>query len=246
MNILKHIKSTSWSIKKKQVNPISVYKIFSALEKPKDWNKIAESCSNNPNHEHFGKPAAEITKIWQAKGAKGANRGNVLDDAITYTCQTGSMLALNTEDTALLDKYANFYQFYQKYLSNKDFSYVGSEIWLNSEKLNVICRLDALFQYLVNDGLLIFDWKNNEKFNYSDRWNRFEGPMSGYDVCEANKFTLQTYIYRYILEEYGFSNVSTRVLQLTSEFAKIHKPAFDYDAKLIEEIAKYSHEKLKL
>jgi len=85
-------------------------------------------------------------------------------------------------------------------------------------------------------AVLICEWKNNENLSTSDQWNRLLGPASHLEACDWVKMTFQIHIYRYILAEYGITNVEGRIFQYTKENYKVHKPAFPYDEEFIERV----------
>lgn len=244
--VLQKIKSKSWSTKQEVLKErgqdfkfLNTYSINALLEKPKDWNAIAQKCSDNPNHEMYGKPVEEILADWKSRGKKGQNRGLKLDSYIQAKLSNKSFDIAELDEIERL-KCSHFDTTYEKFF--KDMALVGQEVWLTS-KLGVNVRLDALFLRPNENAevkLLIIDWKNNETITTFDRWNKLIGPASHLDQCDIVKMTLQIYIYRYILEEYGISNsIIERVFQYTVNDYFIHKPAFEYDAKFIEEIIEF-------
>lgn len=247
VDLLKQIKKQSWSLKEEWsaknvgMKMKSPHKILSTITEPIDWDKVSESVSQNPNHELFGKDPEEIRAIWKSNGSKGADRGIKLDDYITAKLIDAYFNLDAIEDDKLKAKCGHFDELYESHLSKLD-GYVGSEIWLNSAKLGVICRLDSLFTF--GNGLLVAEWKNTEKLTTRNTFRNLLGPAGLLQETDLNKFTLQTHFYRYILEELGYSNVKTRVFQFTEEKYEIHQEPFKYDPKFIEEIVKYSKDKI--
>lgn len=247
--VKRELKSGSWNNRQKYLaqNPggkfLSTYKINAALEEPKDWNQIAADCSNNPNHEYFGETAEFILAEWKSRGAKGKDRGNTLDDYITAKLE-GKSFDFSECDKETINKCSFFDETYDKFF--KDFMYVGSEIWVNSEK-GISGRMDTVFiaESKKTPGkyvLLIAEWKNTEKLTDSNKWSNLLGPAKHLEQSELNKFTNQVYIYKYILEnELNIDiDVDVRIFQYKKDGYKIWKPGFEYSKQYIEDIIEYA------
>jgi hypothetical protein len=239
VEILESIKTTSLAVKHEVVTFTSVSKIINACTIPTDWNAVAAKCSTNPDHEHYRKSPDEILTIWRTKSTTGANRGNELDDALEYTQVNKSKYDGSFTDDKAANKYNSFYQFYQSNIL-PHFTHIGAEIWLNSKTLGVNGRLDELMHYTTPTDLIVFDYKNTESIKAENKWKKLRGPLSKLDDCELNKYTLQLYLYKYILEEYGFNVHAVRILQLLENETKPIKPAFGYSKSLIEDIVSFA------
>lgn len=245
--LLKRIKRASWANKVdwEAANPgkkmLSTYAVNGSLEKPKDWDAIAEKCSKNPNHEFFGVPKEEILVKWRTKSNKGADRGNSLDDYMKAKL-AGEFIDTSGFDEILLKKCVQFDNLNTFFIS-KLHSYVGSEIWLNSKKLGLVVRLDSLFTIHDDNTLLVGELKNTENITTEDRWNKLVGPASHLQQTDFNKYTIQMYIYKYILEELGFHDVKVLLFQIKENDYHIKKPAFEYSADFIKDCAEWCHSK---
>jgi hypothetical protein len=255
---LQQIKSSSWSNRQEYLKGdknrkfLNAYSLYEALKPPKNWEEIAYKCSINPKHEHFGKTTEEILTIWQTKRDYKADEGNTLDDYITLKLKQNDLSNLltfkqrNIENHTLVQKTDQVDKLYEQLL--KKLEYIDSEIWLTS-KLGLNLRCDAMF--LLNQEseqhLVIAEWKSLDNLSMSNHWNKLEGPLKCYDDCDAVKFSLQTNLYKYVVESYNIG----------FELSKIHTPIFNfntltyqkieskipYDKSLIEEILAYCHEK---
>ena len=106
-------------------------------------------------------------------------------------------------------------------------------------------RFDAIFS---NDKqLLIIDWKNSEEIKEFNKYQKMLGPCKDFDDCDLVKFTIQVYMYIYILREtYGIKiPMSSCIVQFPGEkdyYYKIFKPAFEYDRDLMKKIIDYAIE----
>lgn len=247
--LVKSISKQSWTTRNSFIKGhkfISAHKIVNSLKTPVDFHKIAEHCSQNPNHEHFGKEPDVIMQLWQSKGKSGAKRGNYLDIYITDLLKhdgDSTRVSIHSDaDEKTIKKFKSFTKFYKETLQPVT-SYIGSEIWLTS-KLGIACRLDALFEFhstvTQQDHLLIFDWKNHEKISAYNRYRNMQGPLQHLDESEVNTMTLQLYVYQYILEEYGYDVGGVRICQLLEDTTIVRKPGFAYSKSLMEEIIEYA------
>lgn len=221
---------------------ISTYALNDLLSEPKDWNAIALRCSQNPNHKFFGKTVEFIREQWSSKSTKGKDNGIKLDDYISAKLNGHQLNKSNfSEDVRI--KTDEFDKTYDQYFSK--LVHIGSEMWLTS-KLGISVRFDALFlrpKAKAYPSVLIAEWKNTENLSTSDRWNKFIGPASHIEASDLAKYTFQTHIYRYILEEYGiFKDIQSRIFQYPTGSYKIHKEAFDYDPRFIEKVVEWCFE----
>lgn len=239
-SIVKSIKSQSWAIKQSVGTFRSVRSIIDSVCKPTDWNQVADKCSRNINHEHYGKTVEEILSIWQNKSYAGEKRGKDIEIAIQHIRSGHKVADVDTSefDKITCNKFESFINFHTTKLL-PSVTYVGSELWLNSSRLGIVGRLDELVKLNDSNDLIVFDYKNTETISNENRWKKHLGPLSHIDECELSKYTIQLYLYKYILEEYGFSIYATRIIQLLQNETKSLKMMFDYDKRLIEEIVKF-------
>lgn len=250
-DILGKIKSISWSKRENflQKNPgkkfLSTYAINDLLSKPTDFEQIAINCSQNPNHEHFGKDPKEISKIWKEKKDKGSERGINLEDYIKFSLDNNlektSKFSLS-EDQSLLQKISQYDIFEKDYLIKNNTDYVGSEIWLTDDKYGINVRLDSLF-YLEN-YLLSIDWKSNANISFENRFENMLGPLSHIEKTDCAKMMIQAFIYRYILESYNIDGfkIFSRVLNILEGHFAFLKFPLKYSKELMESIFEFAIE----
>lgn len=257
--IVQKLKKLSWDsrtaflAKNPDVKFLNAYSIYDAMTKPKDWLAIAQKCSENPNHQHFGVPAEEIQKIWNTKKEIKGNEGDSLDDYIELVLSEKDLPKLLTfkqnnidrENFSLVQKTISFDKLNNDLL--KKLTYINSEIWLTSD-VGINLRCDAMFSILDKENskahAVIAEWKSLDNIELSNHWNKLEGPLSGLDDCDATKFTLQTHLYKYVVERYGiFDNVITSLYNFNIHTYQKIEPTFPYSMKLIEEIIMYAKTK---
>ena len=234
----------------------SVSKIVEVMHEPFDKecvaNKTFSKHFNDPNSKYYHMSVQEIIASWNAKAELGRNNGKVLD---TYI----GMILENYESKEILEKYkaslneiaANkcnvFDKFYNENIVNK-LEFLTREQMLHDETKGVVGRFDAMF--LKNDvrtpgvqNLLLIDWKNTEKIETSNSYSKLKGPLYKYDDCELNRYTIQLYIYVYILRKvYHLTDV--RIIPLlvqigTVDYA-IYAPQIPYSDELVCDIISFA------
>ena len=235
----------------------SVSKIVEAMHAPFDKegvaNKTFSKYFNDPNSKYYHMSVQEIIDSWNAKAELGRNNGKILD---TYI----GMILENHESKDILEKYKTslsesvatnkcniFDKFYKENVENK-LDYVTREQILHDETTGVVGRFDALF--LKNDAklpgvqnLLLIDWKNTEKIETSNLYNKLKGPLYKYDDCELNRYTIQLYIYVYILRKvYHLTDIRIipLLVQIGSVEYAIYAPQIPYSDELVSDIISFA------
>lgn len=235
----------------------SVSKIVEAMHAPYDKegvaNKTFSKYFNDPNSKYYHMSVQEIIDSWNAKAELGRNNGKILD---TYI----GMILENHESKDILEKYKSslseivatnkcniFDKFYKENVENK-LEYVTREQILHDETTGVVGRFDALF--LKNDAklpgvknLLLIDWKNTEKIETSNLYNKLKGPLYKYDDCELNRYTIQLYIYVYILRKvYHLTDIRIipLLVQIGSVEYAVYAPQIPYSDELVSDIISFA------
>lgn len=251
-SFLYEIKRKSWDLKtafdKTEEGWLSVKGVLNSITKPFDMQKTAELCYRkgviDPTYKYAGMSVEEIIALWNTKRDKSATRGIGLDEYIQSVLNDTPKPVI--EDQVLRKKCNVFDRFVEEIIVQTGIKLVGTEIWLNSERYGVRGRIDALFEW--EGKLLIFDWKNSENISY-DGYNFLTGPAHTIKDTTINQYTLQTFIYMYILsKEYEMNVAGTRIVQLAQEKFTIHKPSVTYSDDLLESIllhARKHHNELK-
>lgn len=234
----------------------SVSKIVEVMHKPFDKegvaNKTFSKHFNDPNSKYYHMSVQEIIDSWNAKAELGRNNGKALD---TYI----GMILENHESKDILEKYkaslneiaANkcnvFDKFYNENIVNK-LEFLTREQMLHDETKGVVGRFDAMF--LKNDvrtpgvqNLLLIDWKNTEKIETSNSYSKLKGPLYKYDDCELNRYTIQLYIYVYILRKvYRLTDVRIipLLVQIGTAAYAIYAPQIPYSDELVCDIISFA------
>ena len=116
---------------------------------------------------------------------------------------------------------------------------------LHDPDLKVNGRLDALFQ--LNDKILLIDWKNNEEIKTSNPYEKCFGPLYKYDACDLNFYTVQVYIYTYILRKvYGLTNINIvpLIVRIGENDFGIYSPQIPYSDQLVEDIISFATQEI--
>jgi hypothetical protein len=93
-----------------------------------------------------------------------------------------------------------FDKFYQD--SRVNLVPLKSEFVIGDEELGICGMIDQLFWNKKTNQIQIWDWKTNKAINMkSDYGNKFKKPISHLDECEFNTYSLQTSLYKYIIEK---------------------------------------------
>lgn len=239
----------------------STSKVLGSLQKDFDPIIMSIKCSQNPNHEHFGKTPEEIQAIW----------ANTTDNA----CDVGHNFHLVAENYLLqvdkdyIESDSNFFEknpfdeyhyilfdkFYREnFLKYKDkqlfrvMRTVGLEVRIAHPLYEVGGTFDALLEYIPNEWLLVFDWKTNKKFSVANTYKLVE-PYQHFDKSKLTIYTFQTYIYRFILQDvYGIEVKDCRIVwfDLANNTYQIHKPKFAYNHEFIRSVLARFNNNLKI
>lgn len=227
----------------------SVSKIEAAHCKPFEKEKVAQLTFNkhfnNPESQYYHMSVAEIIDMWTKKAETGANNGKALDNFIG--------LILDTHATPdVLEKYKSsigevaakkcevFEKFYKENIENK-LTFLTREKMLFDEETGVVGRFDAMF--MAGEKLLLVDWKNTEKISVSNDYEKLKGPLYNYDASDLNKYTIQVYLYTYILRKvYKLTNVKIipLIIQIGTEEYMTYVPQIPYSDELIEDMIKFA------
>lgn len=93
-----------------------------------------------------------------------------------------------------------FNEFYEK--SNANLLPVKSEFVIGDADLGICGMIDQLYWNKKANELQIWDWKTNKAIKtQNDFGNKFKGPIAHLDECEYNTYSLQTNLYKYIIEK---------------------------------------------
>lgn len=233
----------------------SVSKIIEVIKEPFDKDKIALMCFtkgfNDPESKYYHMSVEEIKAAWQAKADLGMANGKILDGYIGLVLDSFTPKDIIEKYTSCLDekplkKCQTFKKFYDTNIASGKLNYLTREKILADESLGVVGRFDALFT--INDNtLLLIDWKNTENIDTDNKWKKLRGPLNAYDDCDFNTYTIQLYIYVYILRKvYKLKNMKIipMIVQIGTDDFKMYVPTIPYSDKLVEDVITYAKEQI--
>jgi len=242
---------------------ISISQIKDSLAVEFDQEGVAkktyENNFNNPKSIYYQKTVEEIIEMWTSKADKSKQMGNLVDNFVGFEYDLWDnpndqrilnevAEAVKVADPIVARKYNGVHRAIEEFRKN-GYVFEAREMplyleYLYKKKIWLINgRFDAIFSN--GDLLVIVDWKNNEEVKDKNPWQKMLGPMKKYDDCDLIKFTIQVYMYMYILkEEYKVTApISSCIVQFPGQkdfFYRIFMPAFDYDHELMKKIIEYS------
>ena len=79
---------------------------------------------------------------------------------------------------------------------------IRSEFVIGDKDLNIAGMIDQIFYNKKSKMLEIWDWKTNKEISSSNKWEKFQSPISHLDQCELNAYSLQLSIYKYIIQKH--------------------------------------------
>lgn len=213
---------------------VSVTTLLDKLTKRFDNYSMALSSSKNYEHELFGINPDEIIEIWTSRNQLACTRGT----NIHLYCEA----VINNENTNELIKnvpidisnaFLNFYS--TIILPNLECS-IAVEQRLGSEKLGLAGTCDWL-PFFKEFGLFIFDWKTNQKMSVESDF-KLSYPFNYLDNSKLTIYTLQTHIYRYLLEvEYDIKTSGERIIWINEKQGVIsYKPKFSYSKEFTKKV----------
>lgn len=229
--------------------PYSVSKIVASLHKEFDAGYMAkktfEKHYDDPDSKYYHMSVEEIINSWNEKSKFARENGKSLDNFIGMILEKSeSSDVLHKHIDSLNDiagkKCLEFLKFYETNIKDK-LDFVGRELMLYDSSLKVNGRLDALFAR--GDNLFVVDWKNNEHITKENIWEKCKGPLYEYDACDLNLYTVQVYIYVYLLRKiYGLTdiNIIPLIVRIGTDDYEICSPKIQYSDKLVESIIEFA------
>lgn len=247
--ILNEIKNQPFSKSIYKDCPYSASKIVETLKEPFDQDAVARKTFmkhfEDPNSQYYHMSVDEIKALWTARAETGKLNGQLLDRYIGYMLEPKAdteeikQKFLASIDEIPKKKCLSFNQFYEHNILNK-LEYICREVLLYDNNLKINGRPDALF--MSSDVLVLVDWKNTENLNVTNTWNKLKGPLYAYDACDLNTYTVQLYLYKYLLKNtYKVpSSILPLIVNIRQEGFGIYQPIIPYSDELVEKIIEYA------
>ena len=171
----------------KYVFPKSVTGFWKKYKKPFPPGQAAISAAK------LGVDPIELAAQWQQKGSNSANRGNYFHDYAEchFTKEERKYNIINRHQKK------EFHKFIKD--SKGRYEFIAAEYDVGSKQLGVAGKLDGLFWDNKLFGPIIRDWKTNEKIKMSSFY-KLIWSLKFLDDCEFILYSLQTSLYKYIIE----------------------------------------------
>jgi hypothetical protein len=94
----------------------------------------------------------------------------------------------------------------------------GQVEWVVGDaELGIAGTVDAMFWNSIALGNVIFDWKTGGKFATENRWENLLPPFNNLPNCELSIYSLQTSLYRLIIERNEGEVESCTIVHLNNE-----------------------------
>jgi len=92
-------------------------------------------------------------------------------------------------------------QFQAFWTNNKDrFEFLATELIVADDNLKIAGTIDGVIKNRQSGKVYLIDWKTNNAITFSNDFESLEPPLQHLDHCNFNKYSLQTSLYRRILE----------------------------------------------
>ena len=238
---------------------ISQVKDFLAPEFNKEEvaKKTHDAHFNDTGSIYYQKTVEEIIEIWEAKGDKSKEMGRLVDDFVGVEYSNwGTLLEsetsvkgfLESPDQIMSRKYNGVHRVLKEFKKNGlEFDCRELPLYLKYPYKKKTWLINGRFDAIFSTGsqLLVVDWKNSEDIKESNQYQKMLGPCKKFDDCDWFKFTIQVYMYIYILrKEYDIKMpMSACIVQFPGQkdyYYKIFKPAFEYSDELMEKIIEFA------
>lgn len=231
--------------------PLSVSKIIECFKKPFDDIKMAEHCSNkyknDKDSKYYNMEPYEILDMWRKKSEYARTSGRVLDDFIGCVLEDlndeANKIYESETEASRMNKMNVFRHIYKNEFIKNGFNYICREQTLFDKEFKWKGRFDAIFEK--NDNIFLIDWKNNDFISIDNKYDNLYGPLYKYPASDLNSYTIQLYLYKYILEKYyGITNVIPLLCRIGENDYQFYKPTIPYSVELVESILKYATKEL--
>jgi ATP-dependent exoDNAse (exonuclease V) beta subunit len=185
---------------------ISVSNIIKGLHEEFDsdyWSK--------KKADELGISQEEILAEWDRKAKRSTEVGSFVHKWIeNYYNKVWTELP---NDDEIITRINNFNKVWLTHLSK--LIPICFELRVFSEKYGVVGIIDSIFTY--NDNIIIIDTKTNGSIKKENRYQKMFAPFQDYDDCNFVHYSIQTSLYKLILEEHGIVSRKEYILHITND-----------------------------
>ena len=169
---------------------ISVSSFLDTLQKPFNKELMSKKVANRD-----GVPQDEIKQQWDLRRDFSIMRGTEFHFYVeTYLRENRKLETVTPIDHEI----KQFHEFWGKYKNHCEL--LATELSLYDKNLKLAGTLDCLLRHKKSQKVYIFDWKTNSKIKRENKYQNFLAPIEHLDISDINKYSLQTGLYKYILE----------------------------------------------
>jgi hypothetical protein len=185
----------SHTYRKNNEDFISVTSLLHHYSQPFDSDIIASKTAKSR-----GVSKESLLKEWKEKGDTSAKKGKHIHKVIENYLKNK-----NEIDTNLYSIEINqFLNFYNDFLQDKEIIYLEKVLY--DENYKIAGTIDCLAYDNKENVLYYIDWKTNEKFTISNKYQKLKKPLNKYEQSNKEVYSLQLSFYRYIVEENVLQN----------------------------------------
>jgi hypothetical protein len=184
------------TLTKKRFNK-SVTQYLSEFKKPFDsayWSK--KKAKERGVHPQI------ILNEWAEKGERTARNGTKFHAMVEQRLKNNNIVTEGVSEK-LVKMFNTYYD-----NSSTNLVPICSELILGDKELDVAGSCDQLYWSKKLDGLVLFDWKTNEKIEKENVFQKMLFPYQDLDDCAFNNYSFQLNFYRLLIER----NTSLKIL----------------------------------
>lgn len=179
----------------KQQKFISVTTLISRVKQPFDKEKVANNIALRDS-----KTKAEVLEEWERSGEEAREKGTLVHRYIEDTINLKPDNILNHVNLRVPEMEA-FDKAYVRMSSVLNAKFMLQEVTVGDLVLGLAGRVDCLLEVTKDEPTFhIFDWKTGKKFDIQNNYAKMLPPFDDLDDCAFNHYSIQTSIYRLILE----------------------------------------------
>jgi len=164
---------------------------------------VSRECAAGRNPKYAGRNPVDIRNEWAAEGERGRDEGTNIHayaegmvsgwpaDRLPAPMSDRCGLVFLQVDKVIRDHFANL-------------QFVGAEVIIFSPDMGVAGTVDLLMYDPMKNFIYIFDWKNNKAISKTSFREKAFYPIDHLDNCDIAKYSLQTSLYKRILERENY------------------------------------------
>lgn len=196
----------SHTYRKNNEDFISVTSLLHHYSQPFDSDKIASKTAKSR-----GVTKESLLKEWKEKGDTSAKKGKYIHKIIEDYLSNKKEINTNLYSIEI----NQFINFYNQFLYNKEIVYLEKVLY--NEEYKIAGTIDCLAYDKEQNILYYIDWKTNEKFTFSNKYQKLKKPLDKYEQSNKEVYGLQLSLYRYIVEEAVLQNESLKNMKNKSQ-----------------------------